>query len=107
MAPVLSRSVASASVASVPYQTTSFSLRNNRNGVGLLRSSFLPQNGLRNSLGQSGLLWRLERRESRVVVKCEGGAAVAEKETPEAAGETHEYQAEVGLYLILKIWSSL
>ncbi|CAI9096397.1 OLC1v1032540C1 [Oldenlandia corymbosa var. corymbosa] len=106
MAPVLSRSVASASVASVPYQKTSFSVNSARNGLGLLGSSFLPRNGLRSSnLGKSGLRWRLEKTESRVVVKCEGGAAVAEKEATETPGETHEYQAEVSRLLDLIVHS--
>ena len=29
------------------------------------------------------------------MVKCEGGATMAEKEAPEVSGEIHEYQAEV------------
>ncbi|KAL3510983.1 hypothetical protein ACH5RR_030384 [Cinchona calisaya] len=108
MAPVLSRSVASASVTSLPYQTTAFSVTNKSSRVGLLGSSFLPKNGFRNSslLKSSGLKWKLERRESRVVVKCEGGgAAVAEKEAPEVSGETHEYQAEVSRLLDLIVHS--
>ncbi|KAA8529284.1 hypothetical protein F0562_033917 [Nyssa sinensis] len=101
MAPVLSRSLSSASVASLPH-SSSFSVKNNRK-VFNLRSAFLPQNGLRNSFSRSGLKWKLERRESRVVVRCE--AAVADKEAPETSGETHEYQAEVSRLLDLIVHS--
>lgn len=100
MAPVISRSLASASVASLPYPVSSFSV--NKSGirrVGLLGSAFLPRNGFRNGFLKSGLKWELDGRENRIIVKCEGGggaSAVAEKEAPEASGETHEYQAEVG-----------
>lgn len=94
MAPVLSRSITSASVASLP----SFSAKNGTNNKALnLRSAFLPQNGFRNNFSCTGLKWKVERRENRVVVRCE--AAVAEKEAAETSdGETHEYQAEVGLF---------
>ncbi|KAA8532836.1 hypothetical protein F0562_033047 [Nyssa sinensis] len=100
MAPVLSR-ITSASVASLPY-SSSFSLKSN-NKVFNFRSSFLPQNGLRNSFSPSGLKWKIERRESPVVVRCE--AAVAEKEAPETSGETHEYQAEVSRLMDLIVHS--
>nr|WNT99866.1 heat shock protein 90kDa beta [Gymnema sylvestre] len=108
MAPVLSRSLASASVASPPYPASSFSV--NKNGirrVGLLGSAFLPRNGFRNGFLKSGLRWELDGRENRVIVKCEGGggAAVAEKDAPEASGETHEYQAEVSRLLDLIVHS--
>lgn len=98
MAPALSRSLASASVASLP----SFSSTNAVNRVfASRRSAFIPQNGLRNSFSKSGLKWKVERRETGLAVRCEaaGGAAVAEKEVPEASGERHEYQAEVGFNL--------
>lgn len=102
MAPVISRSLASASasVGSLPYHVSSFPV--NKNGirrVGLLGSAFLSRNGFRNGFLKAGLRWELDGRENRVIVKCEGAggaSAVAEKETPEASGETHEYQAEVG-----------
>lgn len=95
MAPVISRSVtASASVASSLPHSSSFSLKTNNKALNL-RSAFLPQIGTRsNSFSCSGLKWKLERSESRVVVRCEA-AAVAEKEAPESSGEKHEYQAEV------------
>ncbi|KAL0430030.1 UNVERIFIED_CONTAM: Heat shock protein 90-5, chloroplastic [Sesamum radiatum] len=104
MAPVLSRSLASASVAAVPY-TGPFCVRNSgKSNKGLLRSAFLPRNGLKNSFSRSGLEWKLERRQSGVVVRCEA-AAVAEKEAPEGAGETYEYQAEVSRLMDLIVHS--
>lgn len=95
MAPVLSRSLASASVAPIPHTAASFSLKNfgNSNRV-VLRSAILPRNRLKNSLTRSGLEWKLERRERRVAVRCEA-AAVAEKEAADSSEETREYQAEV------------
>ncbi|KAF7133233.1 hypothetical protein RHSIM_Rhsim09G0120100 [Rhododendron simsii] len=104
MAPALSRSLASASVASLP----SFSSTNAVNRVfASRRSAFIPQNGLRNSFSKSGLKWKVERRETGLAVRCEaaGGAAVAEKEVPEASGERHEYQAEVSRLLDLIVHS--
>ncbi|CAK9142486.1 unnamed protein product [Ilex paraguariensis] len=96
-------SLTSASVASLPY-SPSFSAKNsNTQKVLSLRSVFLPKNGLRNSFSRSGLKWKLENRESRLVVRCE--AVVAEKEAPEEAGETHEYQAEVSRLLDLIVHS--
>ena len=95
MAPVLSRSLTSASVVSLPSYSSSFSLKNTNRGLSLKRNAFLGQNGLRNSLFWSGLKWKIERRERGAVVRCE--ATVAEKEAPETSGERHEYQAEVSL----------
>ncbi|KAM7484472.1 hypothetical protein LguiA_000481 [Lonicera macranthoides] len=105
MAPVLSRSVtAASSVASSHPHSSSFSLKNN-NKAFHSRNAFLPQIGTRsNSFSCSGLKWKLERRESRVVVRCEA-AAVAEKEAPESSGEKHEYQAEVTRLLDLIVHS--
>ncbi|EYU28898.1 hypothetical protein ABFS82_12G088300 [Erythranthe guttata] len=104
MAPVLSRSLASAAVAAVPY-TASFSIKNTgKSSRGFLRSAFLPRNGLKNSFSRSGLEWKLERRQSSVVVRCEA-AAVAEKEAPQADGETYEYQAEVSRLMDLIVHS--
>ncbi|KAL7132636.1 hypothetical protein ABFS83_12G088000 [Erythranthe nasuta] len=104
MAPVLSRSLASAAVAAVPY-TASFSIKNTGKSTrGFPRSAFLPRNGLKNSFSRSGLEWKLERRQSSVVVRCEA-AAVAEKEAPQADGETYEYQAEVSRLMDLIVHS--
>ncbi|KAL8035339.1 hypothetical protein ABFX02_12G091100 [Erythranthe guttata] len=104
MAPVLSRSLASAAVAAVPY-TASFSIKNTgKSSRAFLRSAFLPRNGLKNSFSRSGLEWKLERRQSSVVVRCEA-AAVAEKEAPQADGETYEYQAEVSRLMDLIVHS--
>ncbi|KAG8366500.1 hypothetical protein BUALT_Bualt17G0086500 [Buddleja alternifolia] len=104
MAPVLSRSLASASMAAIP-NTASFSLRGSgRSNKGLLRSTFLPRNGLKNGFLRSGLEWKMERRQSKVVVRCEA-ATVAEKEATESGGETYEYQAEVSRLMDLIVHS--
>ncbi|GFY88868.1 chaperone protein htpG family protein [Actinidia rufa] len=103
MAPVLSRSLTSASVVSLPSYSSSFSLKNTNRGFSLKRNAFLGQNGLRNSLSRSGLKWKIERRERGAVVRCE--ATVAEKEAPETSGERHEYQAEVSRLLDLIVHS--
>ncbi|PIN12831.1 Molecular chaperone (HSP90 family) [Handroanthus impetiginosus] len=104
MAPVLSRSLAPAAAAAVPY-AASFSIKSGgKSNRGLLRSAFLPRNGLRNSFSRSVLEWKLERRQSGVVVRCEA-ASVAEKEAPESAGETLEYQAEVSRLMDLIVHS--
>lgn len=94
MAPVLSRGLATASLASLP-SSSPFSVRNS-NRVLNLRSAFVPQNGPRKGFYCAGLKWRLERRNSLIDVRCE--AAVAEKEASETSGEKYEYQAEVGLF---------
>ncbi|XP_042490883.1 heat shock protein 90-5, chloroplastic-like [Macadamia integrifolia] len=101
MAPVLSRSLFSASVASLP-SSSSLSV-NNRNKVLRLGTVVLPGNVLRNSLSSAGLKWKVEKRDSRVVVRCE--AAVAEKEVDETSGEKFEYQAEVSRLLDLIVHS--
>lgn len=99
MAPVLSRSLSTASLASLP----SFSLRNH-NKAFTLRTAFVPQNGLRKGFTCGGLKWRLETNNRQVTVRCD--AAVAEKEVADAPGEEFEYQAEVGFYLfVLKFGS--
>lgn len=103
MAPVLSRSLTSASVASLPSYSSLFSLKKNSK-VCNLKSSLLPQNGLRNSFSRSALKWKLETRERGFVVCCE--AAVADKEeAPETSGEQYEYQAEVSRLLDLIVHS--
>ena len=38
-----------------------------------------------------------------MVVKCKGGATMAEKEAPEVSGEIHEYQAEVVFFPYLSV----
>ncbi|XP_057494359.1 heat shock protein 90-5, chloroplastic-like [Actinidia eriantha] len=103
MAPVLSRSLTSASVVSLPSYSSSFSLKNTNRVFSLKRNAFLGQNGFRNSLSRSGLKWKIERRERGAVVRCE--ATVAEKEAPETSGERHEYQAEVSRLLDLIVHS--
>jgi len=85
MAPVLSRTMATASLTSLPPYS-SFSRASSP------RTAFLqPQLGRRRSFfSTAGLRWT-QRRERKLAVRCE--AAVAEKE--ETTGEKFEYQAEV------------
>ncbi|XP_042021714.1 heat shock protein 90-5, chloroplastic-like [Salvia splendens] len=100
MAPVLSRSLASAAMA-VTSNMPSFSTAGNG---GLLRSAFLPKTGLKNTFLRSGLEWKVEGRRGGVVVRCDA-SAVAEKEAPESSGETFEYQAEVSRLMDLIVHS--
>ncbi|TKY69492.1 Heat shock cognate 90 kDa protein [Spatholobus suberectus] len=97
MAPVLSRSMAAASLASLPPSSPLAR-------ASPLRSAFLPpQLGRRRCFSPSaGLKWT-QRREGRggLAVRCE--AAVAEKD--EATGEKFEYQAEVSRLLDLIVHS--
>ncbi|XP_027359632.1 heat shock protein 90-5, chloroplastic isoform X1 [Abrus precatorius] len=96
MAPVLSRSLATASLASLPSSSPLAR-------PSLLRSAFLPpQVGRGNCFSAAaGLKWKQRERRSRLAVRCE--AAVAEKE--EASGEKFEYQAEVSRLLDLIVHS--
>ncbi|CAL0315277.1 unnamed protein product [Lupinus luteus] len=98
MAPVLSRSVSTASLALAP------SLTNAKRGS-IFRSAFLPpQNGPIKCVYP--LKWNQQQRiNKRVSVKCE--AAVAEKEdaTDDAPGEKFEYQAEVSRLMDLIVHS--
>ncbi|XP_050372150.1 heat shock protein 90-5, chloroplastic [Argentina anserina] len=98
MAPVLSRSLSTASLASLP----SFSLRNPNKALNL-RSTFLPQNGFRKGFTCGGLKWRVETNNRQVTVRCD--AAVAEKEVADAPGEEFEYQAEVSRLMDLIVHS--
>ncbi|GMN42083.1 hypothetical protein TIFTF001_011295 [Ficus carica] len=101
MAPVLSRSLATASLTSVPFTARRAP---NSSGFFNLRSAFVPPNGLRrNGLSCSGLTWKLERRNHRIAVRCE--ATVAEKEAADASGEKFEYQAEVSRLMDLIVHS--
>ncbi|XP_050277644.1 heat shock protein 90-5, chloroplastic [Quercus robur] len=104
MAPVLSRSLATASLASLP-SASSFLLRNS-NRVLNLTTAFVPQNGLRKRFSSSsGLKWKYERRNHRFALRCEA-AAVAEKEAADdTSGEKFEYQAEVSRLLDLIVHS--
>lgn len=100
MAPVLSRSLASASLAYLP-PSSPFALNTAQKRVSYLRrSTFLPRNDFRNGLSVKSL----RRREvsKKLGVRCD--AAVAEKEASETDGEKFEYQAEVcviDVYLII------
>ncbi|WJZ81351.1 hypothetical protein VitviT2T_001197 [Vitis vinifera] len=98
MAPVLSRSLATAPLTSFPLNN----INNNRRVLNL-RNTFVPLNGLRKGFSCSGLKWKLEKRGSRVGVRCEAG--VAEKEAPDTPGEKFEYQAEVSRLLDLIVHS--
>ncbi|XP_043701357.1 heat shock protein 90-5, chloroplastic-like [Telopea speciosissima] len=102
MAPALSRSLVAASASYFP-SSSSFSVHN-RSRVLRLGTAFRPGNVLRNSLSGAGLKWKVEKRDSRVVVRCEA-AAVAEKEAAETSGEKFEYQAEVSRLLDLIVHS--
>ncbi|KAL4643539.1 hypothetical protein ACB092_02G099900 [Castanea dentata] len=99
MASVLNRSLATASLASLP-SSSSFLLRNsNRNRVLNLTTAFVPQNGLRKHFSSSGLKWKYERRNHRFALRCEA-TAVAKKEAADTSGEKFENQAEVHLFSI-------
>lgn len=92
MAPVLSRSMATASLASLPSSSPFAPTRSSS----ALRSAFLPPQPARRKCFSSAaaLKWKnndRRRNGGRLSVRCD--AAVAEKE--EATGEKFEYQAEV------------
>lgn len=103
MAPVLSRSMATASLASLP--SSSSLLPTNAKRASTLRSAFLPP--------QPGpikcffpLKWNKQHQQrinNRVSVRCEAAVAEKEEATDDAPGEKFEYQAEVGLLLIYQI----
>lgn len=95
MAPVLSRSLTPASIASLPSSPL-FSTNSKTHNRLSLRSAFLHQN---KSFSCSGLKLKVDNRGNSVVVRCEA-SAVAEKETApeETSGEKFEYQAEVGFF---------
>ncbi|KAK4715267.1 hypothetical protein R3W88_013605 [Solanum pinnatisectum] len=103
MAPVVSRSLTSSPMASVPY-SPSFVLGSGSTSRVCLKSTFLPRNNIKNGFLQSGLRWKQDKRDVGVVVRCEA-SAVAEKEASETSGETHEYQAEVSRLLDLIVHS--
>ncbi|XP_044493783.1 heat shock protein 90-5, chloroplastic-like [Mangifera indica] len=95
MAPVISRSLATPSLVSLPF---SFKYSNNKHLS--LTSSLFPQNCLRKGFSCSALNWK---RNSRPLVRCE--AAVADKEAADTSGEKFEYQAEVSRLLDLIVHS--
>lgn len=96
MAPVLCRGLGAPS-ASAFVPSSSRLASNARRGVGL-RSWVLPHSSVpRGAFHPVGLRWKVEKRERRMVVRCD--AAVAEKEADEASGEKFEYQAEVISFL--------
>ncbi|XP_014520835.1 heat shock protein 90-5, chloroplastic isoform X1 [Vigna radiata var. radiata] len=95
MAPVLSRTMATPSLTSL-LPSSSFSR------ASPLRTAFLPPQLARRRtfFSAAGLRWA-QRRQRKLVVRCE--AAVAEKE--ETTGEKFEYQAEVSRLLDLIVHS--
>ncbi|KAJ8570059.1 hypothetical protein K7X08_006636 [Anisodus acutangulus] len=101
MAPVVSRSLSSVPMSSLPY-TSCFVLGSGSTNRVCLKSSFLARNNIKNGFLQSGLKWKHDKRDARVVVRCEV-SAVAEKE--EASEETYEYQAEVSRLMDLIVHS--
>ncbi|GAA0154314.1 Hsp90 family chaperone [Lithospermum erythrorhizon] len=106
MAPVISRSLASPCVSSLCC-TPSFGGSSLTNKC-LVRSTFLPRNGVKNQFLASRLRWKLENegKRGKVVVKCDAGGAVVEKEVAaESPGEKHEYQAEVSRLMDLIVHS--
>lgn len=102
MAPVISRSLASVTALPSPPSFAQKSPSANRVAF---RGAFLPRNGIKNKgASTSGLKWKIGRRDSVTVVRCEA-SAVAEMEAPEISGETHEYQAEVSRLMDLIVHS--
>ncbi|KAJ1412073.1 Ribosomal protein S5 domain 2-type fold [Sesbania bispinosa] len=102
MAPVLSRSMATASLASLP---SSSPFAPTTRSSPALRSAFLPPQPApkKRFPSAAALKWKHHerRRNSRLDVRCD--AAVAEKE--EATGEKFEYQAEVSRLMDLIVHS--
>lgn len=101
MAPVLSRSMTSASLASLP--SSSFTLKNTHNKVLNLSSTFCPHNKLSRNCPKFSISKKNQRKPSKLSVRCD--AAVAEQEAPEASGEKFEYQAEVSRLMDLIVHS--
>ncbi|KAJ8640202.1 hypothetical protein MRB53_016896 [Persea americana] len=106
MSPVLSRSLETASMASLCFPSSSafsssFSFSKTKSLK--FRTSFLPQTPS-SRFSSAVLRWGIEKKANRsATVRCE--AAVAEKEAPETPGEKFEYQAEVSRLLDLIVHS--
>ncbi|KAI4357947.1 hypothetical protein L6164_001861 [Bauhinia variegata] len=102
MAPVLSRSLATASLA---LPSSSPFIARNTQRTSIFRSTLVPQNSFRKEFSCAGLNWKLQKRNNRIAVRCE--AAVAEKEASDrdAPGEKFEYQAEVSRLMDLIVHS--
>ncbi|XP_044489472.1 heat shock protein 90-5, chloroplastic [Mangifera indica] len=98
MAPVLSRSLATASLVSLPF---SFKHPNSKHLN--LRSSLFPQNGFRRAFSCSAMNLNARKKNNRTFVRCE--ATVAEKQAADASGEKFEYQAEVSRLMDLIVHS--
>ncbi|XP_059317102.1 heat shock protein 90-5, chloroplastic [Lycium ferocissimum] len=103
MAPVVSRSLSSGPMASLPY-TSSFVLGSGNTNRVCVKSSFLVRNNIKNGfLKSGGLKCKQDKRDGRVVVVRCDASAVAEKE--ESSEETYEYQAEVSRLMDLIVHS--
>ncbi|XP_060215007.1 heat shock protein 90-5, chloroplastic [Lycium barbarum] len=103
MAPVVSRSLSSVPMASLPY-TSSFVLGSGNTNRVCVKSSFLVRNNIKNGfLKSGGLKCKQDKRDGRVVVVRCDASAVAEKE--ESSEETYEYQAEVSRLMDLIVHS--
>lgn len=100
MAPVLSRTLASASLVPPP----SFALQKTHNKGLNLSSGFCPQNRVPRNWAKCSIGKKFQRkRTSKLSVRCD--AAVAEQEAPEVPGEKFEYQAEVSRLMDLIVHS--
>ncbi|KNA16992.1 hypothetical protein SOVF_084100 [Spinacia oleracea] len=103
MAPVLSRTMACASLASLP-SSSSFALKNTHNKVLNLSSSFCPRNKLPRTCPKFSISKKFQRKSDKLSVRCD--AAVSEQEAPQdASGEKFEYQAEVSRLMDLIVHS--
>ncbi|KAJ9563583.1 hypothetical protein OSB04_008743 [Centaurea solstitialis] len=103
MAPVLSRSLTTLPSSPLFSSNPNNNNYNNTHNRLSIRNAFLHQNGLKsNTFSCSGLKWKLDKRGSSVVVRCEA-SAVAEKEATEAPEEKFEYQAEVGFFQVSRL----
>ncbi|KAK4357956.1 hypothetical protein RND71_023566 [Anisodus tanguticus] len=104
MAPVVSRSLSSAPMASVPY-TPSLVLGSGSTNRVCLKNTFLARSNIKNGFLQSGLKWKQDKRDARVVVRCEASAVAEKEEASESSGDTYEYQAEVSRLMDLIVHS--
>ncbi|KAG1363739.1 heat shock protein 90-5, chloroplastic [Cocos nucifera] len=104
MASILSRSLGTCPVSAFGLSSSFPLVATNGQRAAPSRSSFLPQSLLpKKGFPSAGLRWKLEKRENRMVVRCE--AAVAEKKAEETSGEKFEYQAEVSRLMDLIVHS--
>ncbi|KAJ8426787.1 hypothetical protein Cgig2_007842 [Carnegiea gigantea] len=103
MAPVLTRSLASASLASLPSSSSLVLPKTHNKGLNS-SGSFCPPNGVPRNWPKCNMGRKLHRTGlNKLSVRC--FAVVADKEAPEASGEKYEYQAEVSRLLDLIVHS--